>query len=244
MAISVRCAASASPKCLVSVVFSSTARTVRPTAHLTAAVIAAAIAPPAPAIAVQMRASCVLSIAHVWTDHRSIFLSTPTSAAKRCTLTGAERVAILGSMLRALAAMTLCACGVVDEAPPEPAPPLVPPVEIDPPANAPRAIAIALGFYAEQASIVAPAVTVHWTNDTIELRSGPAEGVTYGCDDIWVRVASDAKLMPLTLSHELGHCILRTIHGGNGDPQHTLVGWWGDGGLVDRAHLAVRAAGL
>lgn len=127
-------------------------------------------------------------------------------------------------------------CGAVDSAAAQDL------AEIDAPAGADQATAIVLAFYAEQTGIAAPAVTVHWTADAIPFGSTTADGLTWSCDDIWVHARADG-MMPLALSHELGHCMLRTLEG-DGDAAHAIAAWWGDGALVDRAHVAVRAAGL
>ena len=141
-------------------------------------------------------------------------------------------------MLRILPLLVLVACAdtsVTFDGPDPIAP------EYGGPRHGGAALAIARGFFAAQTG-ADPGVAIHWTAERIAIDGELLEGAAFGCD-LWVHVDPGAAFIPLAMSHELGHCF-RGVVESDGDPAHADPLWWGSGGLVDRAHLAVRSAGL
>lgn len=114
-------------------------------------------------------------------------------------------------------------------------------VEVVPPPLAAQAIQVELASMALNTGAPVPDdVSVHWTADVMPYESVGAVGLSYGCDDMWVQLPTNplAGPIPLTLAHELGHC-MRLIALGDSDHSHIDAAWWGDTGIVEQAHHAM-----
>ena len=113
-----------------------------------------------------------------------------------------------------------------------------------PPIGAERAIQVVLGSYVGATELVdAPAVEVRWVSEPIPYDGDmTASGLTVGCTS-WVVWRAGDRFPRVLLAHELAHCARRTLTG-NGDGGHGDPAWWGSGGLVDQAALALARAGI
>lgn len=117
--------------------------------------------------------------------------------------------------------------------------------ESSPPTNAAAATSVILSAYAQLVGIDARdavSVDVHWaTRMPPGLLGATWHSYEHGCDS-WI-IADAMFSHPRVLPHELGHCV-RWVMTGDGDPAHADATWWSDGGTVDRAFTAERAAGF
>lgn len=116
--------------------------------------------------------------------------------------------------------------------------------EIEPPTFADAAIAVLRSAFENELGVEMPEVVVRWFDAPMPYGDGVATGLHASCGDIEVYLdPRKADRAPYVLAHEVGHCAHRVLDG-DSDHDHRDASFWQPSGIVDRAHLAVRDAGL
>lgn len=110
----------------------------------------------------------------------------------------------------------------------------------------------AVALVARAMGVDASLISVTWVVGGMHRPSGePIAGAAIGCD-LWIEwwgerwtsgASADGPAISFTaLAHEIAHCAL--WFGGDEDPEHSRAGWWGGGGMVEMAGVALVQLGL